>query len=146
MKALILFCSMVIASCAIASNQFPNGYTKVDELRMDDYKKAINSALAKTPDVISGCDARWVHDVKTYVGDILVQDQSAQPLLIYNTYFLGNVSTMHRLIFTTDVTLKNIVKVDAEIYKWGEINEGDLGNPIIVEDYVRQGLWNCQKR
>jgi hypothetical protein len=134
MKALILFCLMVLGTFAMASNQFPAGYTKVDEERMEDYKKAVDAALAKNPDVITGCDARWVWDAKTYVGDILIQDQSAQPLLIYNTYFLGNVSTMYRLIFTTDVTLKNIVKVDAEIYKWGEINESDLSNPIIVED------------
>ncbi len=112
---------------------------------MDDYKKAVDAALAKNPDVIKGCDGGWVQNTKMYVGDILIQDSSAQPLMIYNTYYFGSVPTMHRLVFETDATLKNIVKVDAEIYKLGEVNEGDLANPIMVEDYVLQGHWNCQK-
>lgn len=146
MKTLLVLLTLVLGFTASASVQYPNGYKLVSDEKMDDYKKAVVKALNENFNAIGGCDLRWVNDTLARVEDILLSETSAQPLLIYNSYYYGiNDERMHRLIFTSDASLKKITKVEAEIYKKGEINQGDLSNPDFVEDYILQGKWNCAR-
>ena len=146
MKAFLFLATVIISFAATASIQFPTGYTRVDDEKMEDYKKALLISIKQNQDVITGCDPRWVNDTFNAVEDILKSDQSSQPLIIFNRYYEVNERLLHRLIFTTDASLKKVVQVDAEIYKMSEINQGDLGNPDFVEDYVLQGKWNCARQ
>ena len=113
---------------------------------MEDYKKAVLAALRSNPNATALCQVNFVFNTTQYVEDILVSNNSAQPLLIYNTYYEIDNATMHRLIFTTDASLKQITMVEAEIFQKGEVNQGDLSNPVLVEDYVSKGRWNCTKQ
>ncbi|MGZ5279989.1 MAG: hypothetical protein ACXWC9_08610 [Pseudobdellovibrionaceae bacterium] len=145
MKTVLMILTLVTGILASANTQFPAGYTRVDDAKMEDYKTAVRSALAQNPDVIKGCPDGWVYEATEYVVDILVNNISGQPLLMFNTYFDIEDAVMHRLVFTTDTTLKKITKVDAEEYRMGEVNQGDLSNPVIVQDYVLLGRKNCAR-
>jgi hypothetical protein len=143
MKTLFVLLTLVIGLTASATTQIPAGYKRVDDDKMEDYKQAINMALTQNPSVITGCDGGWVSQVMTTVEDILLNDQSGQPLLIFNSYRNLNAELMDRLIFTTDASLKKVIQVDAEVYKLTEVNQGDLSNPDFVQDYVLQTKMNC---
>jgi len=145
MKTVLMILTLVTGILASAGTQFPVGYTRVDNNKMDDYKTAVRSALAQNPNVIKGCADGWVYEATEYVEDILVNETSGQPLLMFNTYFDIEDAIMHRLVFTTDVTLKKVTQVEAEEYRMGEFNQGDLGHPDIVQDYVLLGRKNCAR-
>ena len=138
--------TFVASLSAFASVQFPTGYSRVADEKMEDYRKALIEAVNANPDVLAACNASWISDTFQNAEDILKNDQSGQPLLIFNRYYEVAESIIQRLIFTTDPSLKKVTKVDAEIYKKMEVNQGDLANPIFVEDYVLQGQWNCAKK
>ncbi len=144
MKNIVLGLILGLSINCAASIQFPDGYTKVPEAKQEAYRKALSAALKENPTVAIDCDPQWMNDVFTIADDILLNKNSNQPLLIFNRYMTtGQDERLHRILFTTSSDLKHISQVSAEIYIKGEVNQGDLAHPVIVEDYVLQGQWNC---
>jgi len=139
MKLILVSLTLAFGLNAFASEP---GYKKVADERVYDYQKAIQAAIHQNPSVITGCDPQWVNNTFNYVHEILVNTENAQPLVLFNTFYNGDL-VMHRLAFFTDPSLKNLTKVHAETFRKGEVNQGDLANPVIVEDYLIQGRWDC---
>jgi hypothetical protein len=144
MKLLFITLVLGLSFFAQASVQYPDGYSKVADERMDDYKKAIRLALSQNPGVIANsCSQSWIYNVIEYAGDILVSDTAIQPLLVFNAFYDVGNSSIHRMVVTTDDSLQNITAINIEVYRMEEVNTGDLANPLFTEGYVLKSYHSC---
>jgi hypothetical protein len=143
MKKLLVTLAMIL-SAGWAQAELPAGYSKVPSSKVNEYNKAVRAAIAQNPQVIQNCNADWINYVLTQTDEILVQSQSAQPLLLMDAYDQTQFNeVLARMEITTDASLKVITKVVAEVYRMGEVNKGDLAHPVIVQDYVLQNRTSC---
>lgn len=143
MKHILFAICLMFSSFALALD-LP-GYTKAPEEKINDYRKALWASFAKNPDTVNGCDSRWLQTTMDFVSEVWVNSTSAQPLLVTSSFYQGG-NLMHRLVIVTTPDLKTVTQVFAEIYEMGEVNKGDLANPIIVDDYVIKGKWSCARK
>ncbi len=141
---LILTVGSIVMMALLAQANPPNGYSKVPEERIEDYKKAFVSALSQNQKLIQYCNFNWVNQVLEYTDEVLVNNKSTTPLLKFN-WHNGYTGTpyLHSLVVSTAADKKTLTQVVAEVYKMGETNSGDLANPVIVEDYILESQINC---
>lgn len=142
MKSVLISLALVFTALASHADTVP-GYTKVPQNKVEDYRRAILASITQNPTSVSACDPRWVHQTIDFLDEILVSDNSTQPLLLVNTHYAVNDGVLHRMVIVTTPDLKQIIQVLAEIYVMGEVNKGDLAHPVIAHDYILQSRTNC---
>jgi hypothetical protein len=140
----VFFALILLFSTGVWASDLP-GYTMAPEEKINDYRKALWTSFANNPDTVNGCDPKWLRQTMDYIEEVWVNSTSGQPLLVTNSFYQGR-TLMHRMLIATTPDLKTITQVFAEVYEMGEVNKGDLANPIIVEDYVIKGKWSCSRK